>query len=570
MPDEGCGLLVADYNQIELRCIAHLAEDPGLIAAFDAGADIHTATASRVFGVDKEQGDHRAAVKAKMVSYGLAYGMEAYGLGQRLNIPTEEAAEILDAYFVAFPSVKAYMERTVAEARERGYTETLFGRRRQIPELSSSNFRIRQAGERQAMNAGIQGLAADIFKVALVRLDHELEARRLASRLILQVHDEVILEVPPAEHEEVTELTQGAMKGAVELRVPLGGAPRVRSVVGGREGLIRLRHSAVGPNGPGQRRSRLVHNGPWPHGRSSFWFANAARGRRRVRPDLDLGRDGDRGQVRQRRHSAEGVDRTSPQVGVQAGLPARLVEREPRERPGAPLVRAGGRPSRARPTSATRSRRAPRRRSRSSIDALGLTPGTRVLDVGCGPGRHARALAERSGSRWSASTSRGGSSLACGAPPGGAFVQADARRLAGRRRQFDVAISLCQGAFGCSGGPGSAVDEDVLTCCARWSPRCVPAGAWSLSAFSAYFQVRYLDDVGQFDAGRGVQHEHTEVRDEDGRGRRRSSCGRRASRPASSGCWSRAAGARRRRRVVGRARAATGRRHLASTSPSSW
>ena len=109
-----------------------------------------------------------------MVSYGLAYGMEAYGLGQRLNIPTEEAAEILDAYFVAFPAVKAYMERTVAEARERGYTETLFGRRRQIPELASSNFRIRQAGERQAMNAGIQGLAADIFKVALVRLDERL------------------------------------------------------------------------------------------------------------------------------------------------------------------------------------------------------------------------------------------------------------------------------------------------------------------------------------------------------------------------------------------------------------
>ena len=171
-------MLVADYNQIELRCIAHLAEDPGLIAAFDAGTDIHTETASRVFGVDKKQVTGEQRAKAKMVSYGLAYGMEAYGLGQRLNIPTEEAAEILDAYFVAFPSVKQYMERTVNEARQRGYTETLFGRRRPIPELSSPNFRIRQAGERQAMNAGIQGLAADIFKVALVRLDHELEAAR--------------------------------------------------------------------------------------------------------------------------------------------------------------------------------------------------------------------------------------------------------------------------------------------------------------------------------------------------------------------------------------------------------
>jgi DNA polymerase-1 len=150
-----------------------------------------------VFGVDKKKVTGEQRAKAKMVSYGLAYGMEAYGLGQRLNIPTEEAAEILDAYFVAFPSVKQYMERTVNEARQRGYTETLFGRRRPIPELSSPNFRIRQAGERQAMNAGIQGLAADIFKVALVRLDHELEAARLASRLILQVHDEVILESPP-------------------------------------------------------------------------------------------------------------------------------------------------------------------------------------------------------------------------------------------------------------------------------------------------------------------------------------------------------------------------------------
>jgi DNA polymerase-1 len=132
-----------------------------------------------------------------------------------------EATEILDAYFVAFPSVRAYMERTVAEARERGYTETLFGRRRPIPELASSNFRIRQAGERQAMNAGIQGLAADIFKVALVALDHALEEQGLASRLILQVHDEVILEVPPDEHDHVAALTESTLVGAADLRVPL-------------------------------------------------------------------------------------------------------------------------------------------------------------------------------------------------------------------------------------------------------------------------------------------------------------------------------------------------------------
>ena len=156
-----------------------------------------------------------------MVSYGLAYGMEAYGLAQRLNIPVDEAAPILDAYFVAFPNVKDYMDRTVEEARERGYTETLFGRRRPIPELLNSNFRVRQAGERQAMNAGIQGLAADIFKVALVRIDAALSEPGIESRLILQVHDEVLVEVPPAEKDEIGDLVIDLMHGAAQLDVPL-------------------------------------------------------------------------------------------------------------------------------------------------------------------------------------------------------------------------------------------------------------------------------------------------------------------------------------------------------------
>jgi DNA polymerase I len=221
IPAPGCELLVADYNQIELRCIAHLAEDPGLIEAFTSDTDIHNATASRVFGVAPGAVTLDQRSKAKMVSYGLAYGMEAYGLGQRLNIATEDAAVILDAYFEAFPKVKAYMDATVVEARTRGYTETLFGRRRPIPELSNSNFRIRQAGERQAMNAGIQGLAADIFKVALVRIDQRLGAARLASRLVLQVHDEVLVEVPEGEREAAGELVVETMRHAAELNVPL-------------------------------------------------------------------------------------------------------------------------------------------------------------------------------------------------------------------------------------------------------------------------------------------------------------------------------------------------------------
>ena len=221
VPAAGYTLLIADYNQIELRCIAHLAEDPGLINAFESGQDIHNATAARVFGVDPASVTLEQRSKAKMVSYGLAYGMEAFGLAQRLGVPIGEAQQILDAYFVAFPAVHDYMERTVAEARERGYTETLFGRRRQIPELASDNFRIRQAGERQAMNAGIQGLAADIFKVALIRLDRALDAAGSTSRLILQVHDEVICEVPPADLDAVTAIVLDAMSGAFDLRVPL-------------------------------------------------------------------------------------------------------------------------------------------------------------------------------------------------------------------------------------------------------------------------------------------------------------------------------------------------------------
>jgi DNA polymerase I len=221
IPSDGCRFLVADYNQIELRVIAHLAEDPGLIEAFESGQDIHNATAARIFGVEPGDVTTGQRSKAKMVSYGLAYGMESYGLAQRLGIAVDEAAEILGAYFDAFPNVRAYMDNTVAEARSRGYTETIFGRRRQIPELSSSNFRIRQAGERQAMNAGIQGLAADIFKVALVDIDARLAAADLRARLVLQVHDEVILEVPPDEAATAEELVRTAMTGACPLRVPL-------------------------------------------------------------------------------------------------------------------------------------------------------------------------------------------------------------------------------------------------------------------------------------------------------------------------------------------------------------
>lgn len=219
--EEGCGLLTADYSQIELRILAHLAEDPGLIDAFARGADVHTATASKVFDVTEEKVDAFQRRFAKVVNYGLAYGMEAYGLAQRLDIPTEQAREILDAYFEGFPNVHAYMQETVREARARGYTTTICGRRRQLPELASDNFRIRQMGERMAQNAPVQGSAADVFKLAMVRVDEALEASRLRSRMILTVHDELVFEVPLEEREAVEPLVRDVMEHVCELRVPL-------------------------------------------------------------------------------------------------------------------------------------------------------------------------------------------------------------------------------------------------------------------------------------------------------------------------------------------------------------
>ncbi len=218
---EGNQLLVADYNQIELRCIAHLADDPGLIEAFNQGLDVHRATAARMFDIEADQVSKDQRENAKTVSYGLAYGMEAYGLAQRLNISTGEAKEFLDSYFESFPAVKQYMDDAIAEARERGYTITLFGRRLAIPELASSNFAVKAAAERQAMNAGIQGLAADIFKLAIVNIDRLLHENHLAGRLVLQVHDEVIIECPEKELADVERLVLEEMKSTYKLKVPL-------------------------------------------------------------------------------------------------------------------------------------------------------------------------------------------------------------------------------------------------------------------------------------------------------------------------------------------------------------
>jgi DNA polymerase-1 len=221
VPGEGCTFLVADYDQVELRCIAHLSEDPGLIDAMTSGADVHRTVAAAVYGIPMDEVTHTQREFCKMVSYGLAYGMEAYGLSQRLGVAVEEAAAIMESYFGAFPLVKQYMDHTVGEAKIRGFTRTMFGRIRPLPDLHAANYRLRQAAERQAMNAGIQGLAADIFKLALVRLDRDLENAKLESRLVLQVHDEVIVEVAQGEEDDVLHRTESALTGAADLKVPL-------------------------------------------------------------------------------------------------------------------------------------------------------------------------------------------------------------------------------------------------------------------------------------------------------------------------------------------------------------
>lgn len=218
---EGNQFVVADYSQIELRILAHLTGDAGLLEAFHDNVDIHAATAARVAGVKLQKVTPDMRRRAKMINFGLLYGMEAYGLAQRLEIEKEEAQEQIDAYFSQFPDVKAYMEGIVKQAHDDGYTTTIFGRRRYLPELAASNFRTRQMGERMALNAPIQGSAADIIKKAMIALDAALDGSGLTAALILQVHDELVVECPLEEVEAVTALTVELMEGVADLAVPL-------------------------------------------------------------------------------------------------------------------------------------------------------------------------------------------------------------------------------------------------------------------------------------------------------------------------------------------------------------
>ena len=221
VPEPGYLFVSADYSQIELRVLAHMADDKNLIDAYRHNADIHTATASQVFGVPVEEVTPLLRRNAKAVNFGIVYGISAFGLSQDLNITRQEANEYIERYFKTYPGIKAYLDGNVAFAKEHGYVKTLYGRIRPIPELSSSNFMQRSFGERAAMNSSIQGTAADIIKLAMIRVSRRLREENLSSRLILQIHDELLIETKEEEKEEVCRILKEEMMGAADLRVPL-------------------------------------------------------------------------------------------------------------------------------------------------------------------------------------------------------------------------------------------------------------------------------------------------------------------------------------------------------------
>lgn len=214
-------LMTADYSQIEMRIMAHLSEDAGLIEAFSSGEDLHSFVASRAFGIPIEQVDPEMRRRIKAMSYGLAYGLSAYGLSGQLNISVEEAREQMHAYFERFGGIRDYLDGVVDDARQTGYTETTLGRRRYLPDLTSDNGQRRQMAERMALNAPIQGSAADIIKVAMLKVEKAIEDEGLRSRMLLQVHDELVLEVAEGEHEALETLVRREMAGAAQLSVAM-------------------------------------------------------------------------------------------------------------------------------------------------------------------------------------------------------------------------------------------------------------------------------------------------------------------------------------------------------------
>ena len=229
IPSRGNIFLSADYSQIELRLVADFASDPDMLAAFAAGSDIHAITAAKMYHETPEQVSAEQRRKAKTANFGILYGISAFGLSQRLNIPRAEAKELIDNYFAKFPTIHGYITSSIEQAREKGYVSTIKGRRRPLPDINSRNATVRGYAERNAVNAPIQGSAADIIKIAMVSIHREMKNRGMASRMIMQVHDELNFDVVPAElpalRELVTREMEAAYEGKVRLTASVGTGP---------------------------------------------------------------------------------------------------------------------------------------------------------------------------------------------------------------------------------------------------------------------------------------------------------------------------------------------------------
>jgi DNA polymerase-1 len=222
VPNEsGCTFFSADYSQIELRIMAHLSKDVNMIEAFRSGEDIHAATAAKIYGVDIKDVTSDMRRKAKTANFGIIYGISVFGLAERLDIPRTEAKELIDGYFLTYPGVKAYIDESINIAKEKGYAETIYNRRRYLPDINSGNAIVRGYAERNAVNAPIQGSAADIIKVAMIRIFNRFEKEGLKSKMILQVHDELNFSVPEDELSKVREIVLEEMENVVKLSVPM-------------------------------------------------------------------------------------------------------------------------------------------------------------------------------------------------------------------------------------------------------------------------------------------------------------------------------------------------------------
>ncbi|MBQ5482608.1 MAG: DNA polymerase I, partial [Bacteroidales bacterium] len=222
VPGDPDGWIVsADYSQIELRLMAHLSGDAHMVAGFAHGADVHRATAARIFHLDPEQVSAEQRRHAKVANFGIIYGISAFGLSQRMGISRSEAKAFIEAYFQSYPGVKAYMDAVVAQAREKGYVETLFGRKRFLPDINSKNAVARGLAERNAINAPIQGSAADIIKLAMIAVSRRFAAEGLKSKMVLQVHDELVFDVTADERDRVMEIVKQEMESVCTLSVPL-------------------------------------------------------------------------------------------------------------------------------------------------------------------------------------------------------------------------------------------------------------------------------------------------------------------------------------------------------------